>query len=93
MDKNGKRTPLEIFKYEHNKDGTTIWIVNDRNKKGIFGNGTSGQYGNTGDLKAAQYQEFIVTSYNQLDRFHTKQYQKNFIDRINKLTGLNIGDY
>jgi hypothetical protein len=62
----------------------------DKDKKGIFEDGTSGQYGNTGDSKSVQYQEFIVSSYNQLDSFYTKEYQRNFDDKIEKITGLTL---
>jgi hypothetical protein len=89
-DNEGKRSPLEIFKYEHNKDGTLKWIVRDKNEKGIFLDGTSGQYGNTDDPQGAQYQEFIVSNYTDLDSFYTKEYQNNFDRKLEKITGLKL---
>lgn len=90
IDENGRRMPLDIFRYEYSKDGATKWVVSDKNKKGIFLDGISGQYGNTDDAKAAQFEAFFVSSYNSLDSFFTNQYKKAFDDKIEKVTGLRL---
>lgn len=90
VDNTGKRTRLKVYMIDNSKRDTAEYIVEDKNKKGIFGDGISGQYGNTGDNKSAQYQEFIVSSYNQLDSFYAKEYQRNFDNRIEKITGLSL---
>lgn len=90
VDNTGKRTRLEVYILDNSKRDTAEYIVGDKNKKGIFGDGISGQYGNTGENKSVQYQEFIVSSYNQLDSFYTKEYRINFENRIEKITGLTL---
>jgi hypothetical protein len=87
VERSGKRMPLPVYLYEYNKDGTTRWIVQDANKPGIFLNGTTGQYA---DEDNAPFQLFIVSNYNQLDTFYTKEYQRNFDEKINKLIGTNL---
>ncbi|HMH20158.1 MAG TPA: hypothetical protein VK563_00210 [Puia sp.] len=86
VDSNGKRISLEIFELEHYKRDSTRWVVNDKNEKGIFGDGTSGSYRNMN----IPYQDFTVSSYNGLDSFYTKEHQNNFNDRIEKITGLTL---
>lgn len=86
VDGNGKRTPLVIFELEHYKHDSTRWIVKDKHEKGIFGDGISGSYGNMN----IPYQYFIVSSYNGLDSFYTKEYQNYFDDKIEKVTGLTL---
>lgn len=86
VDDKGGRTPLEIFEYDNKNNNK--WIIVDKNQKGIFLDGISGQYGNTGDSTAVEYQEFIVSNYNKLDSFFTKEYQTNFDNKLAKITGL-----
>jgi len=90
VDSTGERTRLEVYMIDNAKRDTAEYIVGDKNKKGVFGDGISGQYGNTGDSKSAQYQEFIVSSYSQLDSFYTKEYRRDFDSRIEKITGLTL---
>lgn len=90
VDSNGKRIQLKAFKYEHEKDGSIKWIISDSSEIGVFFDGTSGQYGNNGDSKASQYQEFIVTSYNKLDSFQSKSYRDYFERKIESVTGLKL---
>lgn len=85
IDGNGKRTPLEVFELEHYKRDSTRWIVKDKNKKGIFASGTNGSYG-----MHIPFQFFIVSSYDELDSFYTKEYQTNFDDKIEKVTGITL---
>ncbi len=67
VDSNHKRTPLKIYKYDYNKDGTVKWIVKDTNEIGIFSDGTTGQYGNSDNSKSVKWQEFVLSSYTGLD--------------------------
>lgn len=90
VDSNGKRSSLEVYLLDHSKRDTADYIVSDKNKKGIFGDGTSGQYGGTGNTKSVQYQEFIVSSYAQLDSFYGKEYRKKFDEKIERITGLRL---
>ena len=90
VDSAGRRIRLEVYMLDNSKRDTAEYVVSDKNKKGIFEDGTSGQYGNTGDNKSVQYQEFIVSSLNQLDNFYTKQYQRDFDKKIERITGLTL---
>jgi len=83
IDSNGKRTPLKIYKYDYNKDGTVKWIVKDSTEIGIFSDGTTGQYGNPPN--AVWWQEFVVASYNGLD---TLEPLNSFEDRVRKAIDL-----
>ena len=60
----------------------------DRNEVGIFLDGTSGVYGNSGEPSALEYQEFIVSSYNRMDSFFTNEYKKSFYKKIESISGL-----
>jgi hypothetical protein len=90
VDNIGKRTLLEVYMINNSKRDTAEYIVRDKNKKGIFGDGTSGQYGSTNDSKSVQYQEFIVSNYNQLDSFYTREYMRNFDKKIESITRLTL---
>ncbi len=86
VDSTGRRMALEVFKFEHFKKDSAGYVVNDKNQKGIFGDGTSGSYGNMN----IAFQDFTVCSYNELDSFSTKGYRKNFDSKIEKITGLTL---
>jgi hypothetical protein len=79
------RIPLEIFKYEYKKDGTTSWEIKNDDEIGVFLDGTSGSYGSSSSLSHLEYQEFIVSNYKGLDSFYTKEYQENFMERLARL--------
>jgi hypothetical protein len=55
---------------------------------GIFLDGISGVYGNSGEPSALEYQEFVVSSYKNLDSFFTAEYNKIFGRRIEQISGL-----
>jgi hypothetical protein len=74
----GNKKALKIFSYDYNKDGTTKWIVKDRNEVGVFLDGTTGGYGRSN----IRYQEFIVSDYNSLDSFYLPKYQYSFMKEI-----------
>jgi hypothetical protein len=90
VDEGGRRAGLEVFKSDHNTDGSVRWLVEDKSKKGIFLDGTNGQYGSTGDPRAVQFEEFVVSSQKMLDSFFTKEYLRTFDNRIEKVTGLTL---
>jgi len=90
VDPGGKRTALEVFKSDHNSDGTIRWLVGDTTRKGIFLDGINGQYGSDGDARAVQFEEFVVSSKEMLDSFFTKEYLRAFDNRIEKVTGLTL---
>ncbi len=74
VNQDGSKNPLKIFHYEYNKDGTTKWIINDSAEIGIFLDGITGSYGND----KAKFQEFIVSSYSNLDSFYKPNYRNYF---------------
>lgn len=90
IDSSGKKTALEIYQYEYNKDGTTKWMIKNKNETGVFLDGTTGQYGNDGDSRTVKYQEFVVSNYSELDSFFTEEYKRKFDDKIEKITGLTL---
>jgi len=83
---NGLRTPLKVFTYDYNKDGTIKWIVPNKREKGIFGDGTSGSYGNMN----ISFEDFTVGSFNDLDSLYSKNYRINFDEKIQAATGLTL---
>lgn len=60
----------------------------NKTEVGIFLDGISGVYGNSGEPSALEYQEFIVSSYNNIDSFFTDEYKKVFGKRIEQISGL-----
>ena len=84
---NGEKTALKIYQYDHNKDGTVKWKINNPNEIGIFNDGTTGQYGNTGSANSAKWQEFIVSSFNALDSLESLD---SFNKRISKLINVKL---
>jgi len=62
----------------------------DRDEIGIFLDGISGVYGNSGVSSALQYQEFIVSSYNLIDSFFTPAYVRKFNEKIEKISALKL---
>lgn len=83
VDNKGKRLQLEVYQLDHSKLDSTTWVVKNKNRKGIFGDGTSGSYGNAN----IAYQEFFVSSYNMLDSIMAKENGDKFEERLHKLTG------
>jgi len=77
----GNKKPLRTFHYEHNKDGTTKWIINDSSEVGIFLDGITGSYGNDN----VKFQEFIVANYSNLDSFFRTKYKGDFEKNIQQI--------
>lgn len=76
----GELKPLRSF------ESDTAEIKKD--EVGIFLDGISGVYGNSGDPSALEYQEFLVSSFNSKDSFFTDEYIKTFYKKIEKISGL-----
>ena len=68
VDSLGNRTPLEIFRYDHNKDGTVRWIIKDSSVVGVFNDGTVGSLGNSKYV----FQEFVVCNFNEYNNINNK---------------------
>jgi hypothetical protein len=74
LDTTGNKKPLKIFHYDYNKDGTVKWIISDSNEIGIFGDGTTGVYGNS----KYRYQEFKVSNFRLLDSINDNVFLRKF---------------
>lgn len=80
----GKRTALKVLHDDIYKDSTS---TANRDEIGIFYDGTTGVYGNSGDPKALHYQEFVVTDFNSLDSFFKSENQNAFKARLKEAIG------
>ena len=80
--KNGKRRPLEVIEPQQSKLDSTKWVVTDSKKVGVLEE-VNGSYGNFN----VAFQEFVVSSYNTLDKFYTTQYNDEFMKKLDRLTG------
>jgi hypothetical protein len=85
VDSTGQRTLLKIFDDEAFKDRTSK--VN-REETGIFFDGTTGQYGNLPN--AVWWQEFVVSSYNNINNFFSTEYKKQLEGQLRKATGVEV---
>jgi hypothetical protein len=59
-----------------------------KDEVGVFLDGISGVYGNSGESSSLKYQEFLISSYNLRDSFFTEDYKKLFYQKIAKISGL-----
>jgi hypothetical protein len=82
VDDKGKRMLLPNYKYDYNNDGTVHYLVQDSNKVGIFGHGTSVAYASDGSAPGL---EVFVSTFNGLDTVETMQH---FDQRVDSLLGL-----
>lgn len=71
-----------------NDDTITVSDNRNKNEVGIFLDGISGVYGNSGEPSSLVYQEFLVASYNNMDSFFTQEYSRTFNKKIEKISGL-----
>ena len=69
-----------------NLEKDTVNISKD--EVGVFLDGISGVYGNSGEPSALEYQEFLISSCNLKDSFFTEDYKKSFYQKIEKISGL-----
>jgi hypothetical protein len=74
--KRNKKTPLPIFNFDYNKDGTVKWLVKDSSEVGIFNDGTNGVYG--GNM--FRFQAFDVSDMKSLDGIESTQ--NNFLKKV-----------
>ncbi len=88
VDGAGKRTELEVFKFEHFKKDSAGYVVKNKEQVGIFLNGTSGQYGNPPN--AVWWQEFMVCSSNNKDSLFTPQSKKEFEGKLTAKLGFEV---
>ena len=86
VDSTGMRTALKVFEFEHYKWDSAGYVVLDPNEKGVFGDGTSGSYGNMN----IPYQTFTICAYNELDSFSTKKYSREFDEKLEILLGITL---
>lgn len=79
VNKNGERKFIEVIdKQDYQKSNI------DKNKIGIFGYAVSGVYGN----QNIPYQEFIVSTYNEVDNFYTQKYEDALYEKVRKEIGV-----
>lgn len=81
IDETGNKILLPIYEMEHNKDGTTRYLISDKEQKGIFGHGTAVSYAQ--DNKAPGL-EIFVSTFNGLD---TIESMEHFNQRVTTLLG------
>ena len=79
IDSGGNTRPLPIYQYEHNTDGKTVPIVNDKNVVGIFSDGTTGQYAEGNN---APFQFFFVSTFNNLSLVESDSSFNNRVTNI-----------
>lgn len=84
VDSVGRRTPLKTIDLQGKKSDSAQFSFKKSSENLIFGDGTSGSYGNM----KIPYQYFIVSTYNLLDSFNTKEYSRNFDKKVENVTGL-----
>jgi hypothetical protein len=82
VDKTGKRTRLEIYEYQYNKDGTIKWIIEDPLKIGVFFDGTTGVYGGKGEMN---FQEFLISDSSDLNIYKSSEYKRDFEKKLQRL--------
>jgi hypothetical protein len=87
IDSNGRQTALPIYQYEHNKDGTVKYLVQEKEKPGIFGHGTTIAFTQPGnDPNHLVFNqpglEFFVSTFNGLD---TVESMDHFDERVDSL--------
>ena len=84
VDSDGKRSALKIFEFRHFKMDSAGYVVDDKNLRGIFGDGTDGSIGN----EQIFYQEFVVAKYNILDKILSSLSSDEFNSKVEKTLGL-----
>jgi hypothetical protein len=90
VDKNGNKTLLPIYEFEYNKDGTTKYVVQDKEKVGIFGHGTTIAFTEPGEdpthlVFNQPGLEFFVSTVNGLDTVEKMEHFNQRVDSLIKL--------
>lgn len=91
VDSNDSQTPLPIYVYEYNKDGTIKYLVRDREQVGIFGHGTTVANKEPGHNPTELVfnipgLEFFVSTFNGLD---TVESMERFNQKVDSLIEAN----
>lgn len=82
VDSIGQRTPIRNFRSEED--------AKNSNETGIFYSGTAGVLGNSGDSHSVVFQEFIVSDYKNLQTYFTKDYKRQFKEKLQQAVGYEI---
>ncbi len=78
IDSNGNRKEIIAIKEESK--------LSDDSSKFVFRAGTVGAYGNSDDSTSLKYQEFIVSSKRNMDKYYTFEYINAFEQTVMELT-------
>jgi hypothetical protein len=90
VDSSGKREALkELDVRDFNEAWTTTKSANEpsRDELGVFFAARVGVYGNSQDPKSMKFQEFYVSTYRELKKYQDYQYEREFLEKIVRLTG------
>ncbi|MFL5809381.1 MAG: DUF6843 domain-containing protein [Flavisolibacter sp.] len=90
VDSKGRQTLLPIYEYEHNKDGTVRYLVQNKEQIGIFGNGTTVAYTDpssepTHIISNQQGLEVFVSTFNGLDTVESMERFRQRVDSLIKI--------
>lgn len=90
LDSNGRQTLLPIYEFEHNKDGTVRYLVQDKEQTGIFGNGTTVAFTDpssepTHIVSNQPGLEVLVSTLNGLDTVESMEHFSQRVDSLIKI--------
>jgi hypothetical protein len=90
VDGSGNKTMLPIYEYDYNKDGTVKYLVQDQEKIGIFGHGTTIAFTEPGnDPNHLVFNqpglEFFVSTFNGLDTVESMEHFNQRVDSLIKI--------
>jgi hypothetical protein len=90
VDRDGSKSLLPIYEYEYNKDGTTKYLVQDKEKAGIFGHGTTIAFTDPSSEPThlvfnQRGLEFFVSTFNGLDTVEKMEHFNQRVDSLIKL--------
>ncbi len=90
VDSNGGKTLLPIYEYEHTKDGTVKYLVQDKEKVGIFGHGTTVAFTDpssepTHIISNQPGLEVFVSTFNGLDTVESMNRFSKRVDSVIKI--------
>ena len=91
VDPRGRREALKTLDVTHfNEAWTTTKSQNEpsRDEVAVFFAARVGVYGNSQNPSSLKFQEFYVSSYRELKRYHEEKYQSEFLDKVMRFTGL-----
>ena len=91
VDSAGHREALkELDVRDFNEEWTTTKNKNEpsRDELAIFFAARVGVYGNSDDPKSMRFQEFYVSTYRELKKYHELKYDQQFLGKVMELTGV-----